>query len=162
MALPDLSSVAVPALSSAVDSHPSIPVAAIVISDVPLPVSVVVSPGLFSGFRLTYQLLLLSFRLLSLLLGRLFSLPFHYLFRFGLGTVEQKFVDVSEEFSPENVRTQEQIDTKNQFFQSIDGGWNNGGREAFFELMIRRDVDNFDFTQGTGDNPDFLWTVTGE
>ena len=152
MVLPDLSSVAVPALSSAVDSHPSIPVAAIVISDVPLPVSVVVSPGLFSGFRLTYQLLLLSFRFLSLLLGHLFSLPFH----FGLGTVEQKFVDVSEEFSPENVRTQEQIDTKNQFFQSIDGGWNNGGREAFFELMIRRDVDNFDFTQGTGDNPDFL------
>ena len=76
--------------------------------------------------------------------------------------MEQKFVDVSEEFSPENVRTQEQIDTKNQFFQSIDGGWNNGGREAFFELMIRRDVDNFDFTQGAGDNPDFLWTVTGE
>ena len=56
-----------------------------------------------------------------------------------------QFIDVSEEFATENVRTQEQIDTKNQFFQSIDDEWNNGGRESFFELMMRREVDNYDF-----------------
>ena len=56
-----------------------------------------------------------------------------------------QFIDVSEEFATENVRTQEQIDAKNQFFQSIDDEWNNGGRESFFELMMRREVDNYDF-----------------
>ena len=56
-----------------------------------------------------------------------------------------QFIDVSEEFATENIRNKEQADGKSHFFQSIDDEWNNGGKEAFFELMMRRNIDGFDF-----------------
>ena len=56
-----------------------------------------------------------------------------------------QFINVSEEFATENIQNKEQADAKTRFFQSIDDEWQSGGKEAFFELMMRRDVEGFDF-----------------